>query len=112
MRLLSKITAALFLLAALYSCIQNDLDYPVVQAGITDFKVGLQKSVKIDPAARTVVVDLEETADMAALEVETFTYTEGASASKTLFGPPDRMMPAGGFCRSSAAVVSHLIISE
>lgn len=84
MRLLSKITAALFLLAALYSCIQNDLDYPVVQAGITDFKVGLQKSVKIDPAARTVVVDLEETADMAALEVETFTYTEGASASKTI----------------------------
>lgn len=84
MRLLSKITAALFLLAALYSCIQNDLDYPVVQAGVTDFKVGLQKSVKIDPAARTVVVDLEETADMAALEVETFTYTEGASASKTI----------------------------
>ena len=81
---LSKTAAALLLILPLSSCLENDMDYPVVQAGITDFKVGLQKSVKIDPSARTVVVDLEETADMAALQVESFVYTEGARASKEI----------------------------
>lgn len=81
---LSKIFAALVLALSLSSCLRNDMDYPVVLAGITEFKVGLQKSVKIDHAARTVVVDLEETADMNALNVESFVYTEGATASREI----------------------------
>ena len=84
MRLLSKISAALLLLVAASSCLRNDMDYPVVLAGITDFKVGLQKGVKIDAAARTVVVDLEETADIRALNVETCVYTEGAQLSRDI----------------------------
>ena len=36
----------------------------------------------------------------------------GAPSSNTLFGPPERMMPAGGFATSSAAVVSQRMISE
>ncbi|MBR6001331.1 MAG: PCMD domain-containing protein [Bacteroidales bacterium] len=80
---LNKIFAAL-LLILLTSCLRNDMDYPVVLAGITEFKVGLQKSVKIDASARTVVVDLEETADMSALDVESFVYTPGATVSREI----------------------------
>ncbi|MBR6053735.1 MAG: PCMD domain-containing protein [Bacteroidales bacterium] len=84
MRRLSKITAALLLLVSASSCLRNDMDYPVVLAGITDFKVGLQKGVKIDASARTVVVDLEETADISALNVESCVYTEGAQLSRDI----------------------------
>ena len=84
----SKILAALLLLLPLSSCLRNDMDYPVVLAGITEFKVEKQKSVKIDASARTVVVDLEETADMDALNVESFVYTEGAAISRDI---PDVM---------------------
>ena len=84
MRRLSKIAAVLLLLVAAASCLRNDMDYPVVLAGITDFKVGLQKGVKIDASARTVVVDLEETADISALDVESCVYTEGAQLSRDI----------------------------
>lgn len=72
------------LLLPLASCLRNDMDYPVVLAGITEFQVGLQKGVKIDASARTVVVDLEETADMSALEVKSCVYTEGAQVSREI----------------------------
>ena len=38
--------------------------------------------------------------------------TVGAPSSNTLFGPPERMIPAGGFFFSSSAVVSQRMISE
>lgn len=68
------------------SCIKNDLSYPRIVADITSFAVEGQKSVEIDAAARTVSVVLEENADITALPLLDFTFTEAAVLIDTL--PP------------------------
>ncbi len=60
----------LLLIIAFPSCLlRNDLDYPVVPGDILTFTVEGQKGVVINAQARTVVVDLEETADASRLKV-------------------------------------------
>ena len=66
------------------SCIKNDLSYPRVIADITSFAVEGQKSVEINASDRTVSVLLEETADITALRLVEFKYTEAAEILDSL----------------------------
>lgn len=71
-------------LLAAVSCIENDLSYPRIIADITSFSVEGQKSVEINTSERTVSVVLEETADITALKLVDFTYTEAAEILDSL----------------------------
>ena len=73
-------------LFACISCMENPLDYPLLKAEITAFEVEGQKSVTIDAANQVVNVVLQETADMSALPLLKYAYTESAVPSEGL--PP------------------------
>lgn len=60
-------------------CIKNDLDYPRVLGNIVEFTVEGQKNVKINSANRTVLFDLEETADIKKLKILKVQLSDGAS---------------------------------
>lgn len=70
------------------SCIENDMSYPRIVADITAFEVEGQKNVTIDPSHRTVLVELGETADIKALTIRKFEYTEDAE----LLNPVDSVI--------------------
>ena len=81
MKNLSIIILSSLLLA---SCIKNDLSYPRIIADITAFAVEGQKSVEINASDRTVSVVLEETADIKALNLVDFAYTQEAEILEPL----------------------------
>ena len=74
----------LALLIALSGCIRNDLDYPAVFGGFTAFEVEGAKSVKIDNASRTVLIDLEEGTDKDHVKLLSYTLTDGATLDAPL----------------------------
>lgn len=76
-----SIYVLLIVALAFVSCIKNPLSYPKLVAEITAFEVQGQKSVSIDAVNRTVSVVLEETADISALPVMKFAYTEAATTT-------------------------------
>lgn len=85
----------LLLLLALMSCIRNDIPYPAVTAGIADMQVEGAKSVRIDAAAREVVVVLEEASDIRSVRVTSVTFTDSrVKASEELVGVRDLSSPA------------------
>lgn len=71
-------------LLVLGGCIRNDLDYPYVFGGFTDFIVEGAKSVDIDNNTRTVTLDLEEGADLDHLKVTGYKLTEKAVLSEEI----------------------------
>jgi len=72
------------LLALCTACIENPLSYPLQVAEITSFEVEGQKSVSIDAANLVVNIVLEETADISALPVVKYEFTEDAKPSSVL----------------------------
>ncbi|MBR1632215.1 MAG: PCMD domain-containing protein [Bacteroidales bacterium] len=58
------------------SCIDNDLDYPLVPGGFVTFEVDGQKSVEINSKERTVAIELEETALPDSLPLLSYTLTD------------------------------------
>ncbi|MGN1210189.1 MAG: PCMD domain-containing protein [Candidatus Cryptobacteroides sp.] len=67
------------------SCLfENDMSYPRYEADIKEFEVEGQKSVKIDAAARTVSIVLNETVDIKALKIEKITVSEKATVGTEL----------------------------
>ena len=83
--MMKRFVMMLFVAAVSFvSCFENPLDYPLMKAEITAFEVAGQKSVTIDAATRTVTVVLQETADISALPVLQYAYTESAVASAEL----------------------------
>lgn len=70
------------ILASLQSClIDNDMSYPRTRAAFTGFEVKGQKNVTIDENARTVSIELDELADISAVEVVSVSVTEGATCA-------------------------------
>ena len=64
----------------LVSClVENDMAYPKVPAEILAFEVSGQESVTIDNESRTISIVLSETADIAAVEVTRFEFSEMAA---------------------------------
>lgn len=81
------------LLAA--SCIENNLPYPVEEIRILSvegegFTVGVSD---IDPVARTVTMHLDETTDIAAVEITAVEITENGTSSIELTGTFDMRSP-------------------
>ena len=72
------------LLTLCTACIENPLSYPLQVAEITSFEVEGQKSVSIDAANLVVNIVLEETADISALPVVKYEFTEDAKPSSVL----------------------------
>ena len=78
---------------ALVSCIKNPLDYPLLKAEITAFEVEGQKSVSIDAANQVVNIVLQENAEMSALPVLKYSFTESAIPSAELPAVLDLTQP-------------------
>ena len=79
MQTIYRIALSLSAFALAFGCtFPNDMSYPVVLAEITAFDVEGAESVSIDAESRTISVVLDETCNIAALEVTTFKYTDGA----------------------------------
>ncbi|MBQ0151206.1 MAG: PCMD domain-containing protein [Bacteroidales bacterium] len=85
---------AVFLSAVcISSCIKNDLPYPLVVPSISSLTATGAKGCSIDSDARTVVIDLEETTDIAAVEITSVTLSEGAVADPQIIGRHDMRSP-------------------
>ncbi len=65
-------------IVALSACLKNDLSYPNEKAYITAFAVEGQRSSTTNNTTMTITIDLQETADMSALVVDSTAVTEGA----------------------------------
>lgn len=82
MRYFKNICLFFGILASLQSClIDNDMSYPRTRAAFTGFEVKGQKNVTIDENARTVSIELDELADISAVEVVSVSVTEGATCA-------------------------------
>ena len=77
----------------LVSCIENPLNYPLHKAEITAFEVEGQKSVSIDAAKQTVNIVLQENAEISALPVLKYAFTESAVPSEQLPSVLDLTQP-------------------
>ena len=82
MRYFKNICLFFGILASLQSClIDNDMSYPRTRAAFTGFEVKGQKNVTIDENARTVSIELDELADISAVEVVSVSVTDGATCA-------------------------------
>ena len=79
-----RLPALALAFAALSGCIRNDLDYPVVFGGFTSFEAEGVKRVDIDNSARTVTLNLEETADLDHVKVTGYALTELSVLSRDI----------------------------
>lgn len=78
---------ALFLVVGLagMSCIENDIPYPHVEPLFESIVAKYQsKSAVIDASKRTVTLFFDETADIANVEISSYTLTEGATIDSSL----------------------------
>lgn len=82
-----------FMLICMVSCIKNDLPYPVVIPSVVSVSAAGIKDVSVNQDAMTVTLYLEETADIAAVDITSFTLSEGATADPSLKGIHDMRSP-------------------
>ncbi|MBQ4291405.1 MAG: hypothetical protein II752_01515 [Muribaculaceae bacterium] len=67
------------------SCIENDIPYPHVEPLFESIVAKYQsKSAVIDASKRTVTLFFDETADIANVEISSYTLTEGATIDSSL----------------------------
>lgn len=78
----------------LAGCIENDIPYPLVECTIEEIAAeGLSGAPAIDLAARRVVLPLEETTDIQAVEITSCKITENATVTKEIVGVHDMRTP-------------------
>lgn len=71
------------------SCIKNDVPYPRIQPNFLSFSVADQENAAvIDSASRTVTVTLDESIDIYAVRVNSYTITPGATLLDDIFTEP------------------------
>lgn len=76
---MKRLTIYILALLSLTSCLlENDMSYPKVPMDITAMEVVGQKSLTINPDTRTVDIVMEETADLANVQVKNITISENA----------------------------------
>lgn len=95
MKTISNIVVAAITSLALAGCISNDLPYPQIQANFRSLEVaGQDAGTAIDSAACTVKLTLAESTNIYAVEVDSYTLTEGASVvGDVLEAPLDLSSP-------------------
>ena len=73
---------------------RNDIPYPLVECTIEEIAAeGLSGAPAIDLAARRVVLPLEETTDIQAVEITSCKITENATVTKEIVGVHDMRTP-------------------
>ncbi len=78
----NKLIIALTTISILFvSCIKNDIPYPRVVSEISEFQVRGQISSKIDPATRTVKIELADTVDIQNVRLMKMEVTNEAAIS-------------------------------
>ncbi len=83
-KLLAVVAGAVPFISAtiMSSCITNDLPYPHIQPNFVTFEIRDQeRAANIDSASATVTVFLPETVNIQAVDVDSYTITDGASIS-------------------------------
>lgn len=81
-KFINKAFFALILsLPFLSSCIENDIPYPTLLGEITAFEVKGQISTVIDPAARTVKIQLVDTVNLEKVSVNVFEVSNNATVT-------------------------------
>ena len=76
------------------SCIRNDIPYPEVDAAITQLEADGAESVGIDVDAREVLLTMEETADLANVNIREVSFNdEAVSSSESIVGRKDLSKP-------------------
>lgn len=75
------------------SCIKNDLPYPVVVPSVVSVSARGVRNCSIDSDAMTVTLDLEETTDIAAVEITSVKLSDGASSEDGITGTHDMRGP-------------------
>lgn len=106
---IAKAAGLLLVLAAAGSCIENDTAFQTARCVIEELEAEGQKTVTIDAAARTVVIDLEETVDPREVEIVKFTVGVGAECSVAAGSVLDLSQPV--VVLVSAAVSNEWTIS-
>ncbi len=89
-----RLVGILALALAVAGCIKNDLPYPVIEASIVSMDVDGALSVDVDPVARTVLIVLEESADIRKVGIRNVTFNDRAvRPSEELVGTRDLSSP-------------------
>lgn len=77
---MKKLLCLILAAGAVFSCaFKNDLDYPVVPAAVLSVEVEHAKSVRIDAASKTVFIELDEQANLAAVRLTRLEVSEEAA---------------------------------
>lgn len=91
---MKKLAIILVSAFTMFSCIENDIPYPVVELDITSLSAnGTSGECVIDRLNRTVNIPLAENTDIRNVEITGITYTEGALISDNLVGRHDMRYP-------------------
>lgn len=76
--MICAMVALVFTAAAISSCIKNDTPSPIVKGAVLEFEAEGQNKAVIDPSARTVIVDLKETVNLARVKITRLVLPETA----------------------------------
>ncbi len=105
--------ATLCLMPALNGCLENDIPYPIIEAGITAFETeGMVGSARINANAHTVSLVVNDSVDLGALRLTRLLYTEGASLqlADSLYADKDKfpLLPFGDLAQLPVSANTRL----
>ena len=81
-KIYQALLSALLLSGLLYSCLSNDIPYPIVKLQILAFEAeGQVGGAIINNEDRTVTFELADTVDLKSVKIKNIELTENASAS-------------------------------
>jgi hypothetical protein len=78
-----KLAGFLLVLVMSFSCIENDIPYPIMVADITSFEVEGQTKCDIDNKSREVAVEVDESVELSKLKLRSFVVPNDAEIVPT-----------------------------
>ena len=78
-----KLAGFLLVLVMSFSCIENDIPYPIIVADITSFEVEGQTKCDIDNKSRNVSVEVDESVELSKLKLRSFVVSNDAEIVPT-----------------------------
>ena len=78
-----KLAGFLLVLVMSFSCIENDIPYPIIVADITSFEVEGQTKCDIDNKSRNVAVEVDESVELSKLKLRSFVVSNDAEIVPT-----------------------------
>lgn len=78
---MKKLILLMMSLAAITSCIDNDIPFPVIKGDVLTIKFDGQREAKVDATKRTITLVLNDTVDLRSVEILEFGITDDSRAS-------------------------------